>query len=85
VPRTNRLQCRCDCRYDQHNMRQGLRNGWLNDYVSSVAKCTVGLNSLTVGVDMPNLHDPCINKERTAQEAECHPQRMTCSRIEATP
>jgi hypothetical protein len=85
VPATNRLYCRCHCSHDQYNLRQRLGNGWLNDYVSSVAKCAVGLNSLTVWMDMPNLHNPCINKECTAQEAECHPQRVTCSRIEARP
>jgi hypothetical protein len=36
-------------------------------------------------VDMPDLHKPCIDQERTAEKAERYPQRTTCSRIEATP
>jgi hypothetical protein len=50
----------------------------LNDYVGSLAKRTIGLNSLTVSVGMPNLHDAGKNKERTAEEAERHPQPMSC-------
>ena len=65
-------------------MRQRLRNGWLNDYVSSMAKRAIGLNGLTVRVYMPNLHDPGASNKCTAEEAKRYPQRMTCSRIEAT-
>jgi hypothetical protein len=64
-------------------MRQRLRNGWLNDYVGSMAKRAIGLNRLTVSVRMPNLHDAGKDKECTAEEAECHPQRMIRFRIEA--
>jgi hypothetical protein len=51
--------------------------------VGSLAKRAIGLNRLTVSVGMPNLHDARKNQERTAEEAERHPQRMICFRIEA--
>jgi hypothetical protein len=74
----NRLQ---NSRYSRHNpdrTRQSLRNGWLNDYVGSMAKRTIGLNRLTVSVGMPNLHDASKNKERAAEETERYPQSLSC-------
>ena len=73
------------CRYDIYGMRQRLRNEWLNDNVGSVAKGTIGLNCLTVGMRVPNLHNRGADNECTAKDAKRHPQPMTCSRVEATP
>jgi hypothetical protein len=55
----------------------------LNDYVGGLAKRAIGLNRLTVSVRMPNLHNTRKNQERTAEEAERHPQWMICFGIEA--
>jgi hypothetical protein len=79
----NRLQNSRYRRHDPDRARQRLRNGWLNDYVGSMAKRTIGLNSLTVSVGMPNLHDARKNKQGTAEEAERHPQPMSYFWIEA--
>ena len=79
----NRLQNSRYRRHDPDRTRQSLRNGWLNDYVGGLAKRAIGLNRLTVSVRMPNLHDARKNQERTAEEAERHPQWMICFRIEA--
>jgi hypothetical protein len=67
VSSTNRLKRRCYGRYDPYGMQQSLRNRWPNDYVGGVAKCTIGLNSLTVRVDVPNLHRRGANNECTAK------------------
>ena len=48
-----------------------------------MAKRAIGLNCLTVRVDMPNLHDPGASNECTAKEAKRHPERTTCPLIEA--
>jgi hypothetical protein len=56
----------------------------LDNYVSSMANCAVGLDWLTVRVRMPNLHDRGASNEGTAEEAKRHPERVTCSLIEAT-
>jgi hypothetical protein len=72
-------------RYGSHNThgrRHGLRNRWLNNYVGSMAKRAVGLNGLTVRVNMPNLHDRDANNKCTAEKAKRYPQRMTCPVIE---
>ncbi len=69
----NRLK---SSRYRLHHpdrMRQRLRNGWLNDYVGSMAKRTIGLNRLTVSVRMRNLYDPGKNNQRAAEEAKRYP------------
>jgi hypothetical protein len=74
----NQLQnCRY-CRHDPDRTRQSLRNGRLNDYVGSMAKRTIGLNRLTICVCMPNLYDAGKNKKGTAEEAERHPQSVSC-------
>ena len=77
----DRLQRGKYCSHHTHGWRHGLRNRWLNNYVGSMAKCAVGLNGLTVRVNMPNLHDRGANDKCTAEEAERHPERMTCSLI----
>ena len=46
-----------------------------------MAKCAVGLNSLTVRVNMSNLQDRGANDKCTAEKAKRHPERMTCSLI----
>ncbi len=76
------MQGRQHRRYGQDGGRQRVRNGGLNDYVGSMAKCTVGLNCSTVRMRMPDLHDRGASNECTAQEAKGHPERMTCSLIE---
>jgi hypothetical protein len=63
-------------------MRQNLRNGWLNNYVGGMAERAIGMKRLTVGMRMPNLHDPAKENEGAAKEGERHPERMSCSRIE---
>jgi hypothetical protein len=65
--------------HDKDSARQRLRNGWLNDQVSDVAKRAIGLDRLSVGVRVPGLHDPAEGDKRAAKEAEHHPQQMTCS------
>jgi hypothetical protein len=64
-------------------MWQRLRNGWLDDQVSGVAKRTIGLNSLTVGVRVSNLNNPGKGEKCTAEEAQSDPPRTTDSRIPA--
>ena len=51
--------------------------------MGGVAKCTIGLNSLTVGVKVPNLNDAGKGEECTAKEAHSDPQRTMDSRIPA--
>jgi hypothetical protein len=82
VLRTNRLQRGWYCRYDIYGMRQRLRNDWLNDNVGSVAKGTIGLKYLTVGMHVPNLHDRGADNECTTEEAKRCPERRMCSLIE---
>lgn len=77
----DRLQLGRYCSHNTHGGRYGLRNRWLNNYVGSMAKCAVGLNGLTVRVNMPNLHDRGANDKCTAEEAKRHPERTTCSLI----
>jgi hypothetical protein len=55
----------------------------LDDQVSGVAKRTIGLNNLTVGVKVSNLNNAGEGEERTAEEAHSDPQRTTGSRIQA--
>jgi len=74
----NRLQNSPYRRHDPDRTRQSLRNGWLNDYVGSMAKRTIGLNRLTICVRVPNLHDAGKNKKGAAEEAERHPQSVSC-------
>ena len=69
--------------HNTHSWRHGLRNRWLNNYVGSMAKCAVGLNGLTVRVNMPNLHDRGANDKCTAEKAKRCPERMTCPLFEA--
>jgi hypothetical protein len=83
VPRANRLLRGWYCRYGIYGMRQMPRYDRLNDDVGSMAKGTIGLNSLTVGMRVPNLHDGGADNECTAEEAKRHPERRTCSLIEA--
>ena len=47
------------------------------DQVGDVAKRAVGLNDLTVCVDVPGLHDPAEGDQCAAKKAEHHPQRVT--------
>jgi hypothetical protein len=54
VPKTNGLQRGCYCLNDPYAMWQRLRNGCLDNQVSGVAKRTIGLNNLTVGVRVSN-------------------------------
>ena len=67
--------------HNTHSWRHGLRNRWLNNQVGSMAKCTVGLNGLTVRVNMSNLQDRGANDKCTAENAKRYPERMTCSLI----
>jgi hypothetical protein len=46
-----------------------------------MAKCAVGLNGLTVRVNMSNLQDRGANDKCTAEKAKRYPERMTCSLI----
>jgi hypothetical protein len=64
-------------------MRQRLRNEWLNDYVGRMAKGTIGLNSLTVNVRVPYLHDRGTNDKCATEKTKRHPERRTCSLIGA--
>jgi hypothetical protein len=51
--------------------------------MGDVAKRAVGLNGLTVGVYVPDMHDRGANNECAAEEAKRRPERRTCSLIEA--
>jgi hypothetical protein len=44
-----------------------------------MAKRAIGLNGLTVRVNMSNLQDRGANDKCTAEKAKRYPQRMTCS------
>jgi hypothetical protein len=57
----------------------------LDDQVSGVAKRTIVLNSLTVGVRVSNLNNAGKDEECTAEEAHSNPQGTADSRIEAFP
>jgi len=46
-----------------------------------MAKCAVGLNGLTVRVNMSNLQDRRADDKCTAEKAKRYPERMTCSLI----
>jgi hypothetical protein len=83
VRKTNGLQRGCYCLNDPHPMWQKLRNGWLDDHVSGVAKRTIGLNSLTVGVRVSNLNNAGKGEKCRAEEAKGDPPRTTDSRIPA--
>jgi hypothetical protein len=48
-----------------------------------MAKCAVGLNGLTVRVNMRNLQDRRANDKCTAEKAKRHPERTACSLIGA--
>jgi hypothetical protein len=63
---------------DADRARQRLRSGRLNDQMSDVAKCAVGLHRLTVCVDVPGLHDPAESDECAAKKAEHYPQGVMC-------
>jgi hypothetical protein len=54
--------------------RQRLRNGWLDDQMSRVAKGTIGLNRLSLSVRVRNLNNAGKGKESTAEEAQSNPQ-----------
>jgi hypothetical protein len=82
VPGTDRLQLGRYGSHNTHGWGYGLRNRWLNNFVGRMAECAVGLNGLTVRVNMPNLHDRGANDECTAEEAKRHPEGMSCSLIE---
>ena len=62
-------------------MRQGLQNGWLNDYAGNMAERTIGMD-LPVSMRVRNLHDPAKNNEYDAKEAERTPQQTAWPRIE---
>ena len=47
-----------------------------------MAESAVGLNGLTVRVNMSNLQDRGANDKCTAEKAKSDPKRMTCSLIE---
>jgi hypothetical protein len=53
----------------------------LNHQVGSMAESAVGLNRLTVRVNMSNLQDRGANDKCTAEKAKSYPERMTCSLI----
>jgi hypothetical protein len=55
----------------------------LYDDVSRMTKSAVRLNRSTVRVDVPNLHDRSKGDKYNAEDAKGHPERMTCSLIEA--
>jgi hypothetical protein len=55
----------------------------LYDQMGDVAKRAVGLNGLTIGVYVPDLHDRGANNECATEEAKRRPERRTCSLIEA--
>ncbi len=73
--RTNCLSGGGYCRYDIYGMPQRLRKDWLNDDVGSMAKGTIGLNCLTVGMRVPNLHNGGTNDKCAAEETKGHPER----------
>jgi len=81
----HRLQLGRYCSHNTHDWRHRLRNRRLNNQVGSMAKCTVGLNGLTVRVNMSNLQDRGANDKCTAEKAKRHPERMTCSLIVTGP
>lgn len=62
-------------------MRQGLQNGWLNDYAGNMAESTIDMD-LPVSMRVRNLHDPAKNNEYDAEEAERTPQQSAWPRIE---
>ncbi len=71
-----------DSRYPCHNAdgpRQRLRSGWLNDQVGGVAKRTIGLNRLAIGVRVHDLHNPAESNKCTAEKGEHYPQQVACS------
>jgi hypothetical protein len=74
APGTNRLQGGRYCRHNPNGARQRLRNGWLDDQMSCVAKGTIGLNRLILGVRVRNLNNAGKGKESTAEEAQSNPQ-----------
>ena len=77
----DRLRLGRYCSHNTHDWRHGLRNRRLNNQVGSMAKCAIGLNGLTVRVNMSNLQDRGANDKCTAEKAKRYPQRMTCSLI----
>jgi hypothetical protein len=77
----DRLQLGRYCSHNTYSWGYGLRNGWLNNYVGRMAKRAVGLNGLTVRVNMRNLHDRGANDKCNAEEAKQHPERTSCSLI----
>jgi hypothetical protein len=77
----DRLQLGRYCSHNTHDWRHGLRNRRLNNQVGSMAKCAVGLNGLTVRVNMSNLQDRRANDKCTAEKAKRYPERMRCSLI----
>ena len=58
-------------------MRQRLRDEGLHDHVGRVAQGTIGLQGLTVNVDVPHLHDRGAYDECAAKKAERSPEGMT--------
>jgi hypothetical protein len=83
VRKTNGLQRGCYYLNDPYPTWQRLRNGRLDDQVSGVAKRTIGLNSLTVGVRVSNLNNAGKGEKCTAEEAQGDPPRTSDSRIPA--
>jgi hypothetical protein len=81
APRVDGLGLGGYCSHNMHDWRHGLRNSWLNNQVGRMAECAVGLNRLTVRVNMSNLQDRGANDKCTAEKAKSYPERMTCSLI----
>jgi hypothetical protein len=69
----HRLQFDKYCSHHTHDRRRGLRNRRLNNQVGSMAKCTVGLNGLTVRMNMSNLQDRGANDKCAAEKAKRYP------------
>jgi hypothetical protein len=71
----NELEGSRDRSRNQHDVRQRLWNGGLDNEMRSMAQRAVRLNRLA-GVRMPYLYDPAERDERAAEQTEPHPQKM---------
>lgn len=80
----NELEGSRDRSRNQHDVRQRLWNGGLDNEMRGMAKRAVRLNRLA-GVRMPYLYDPAERDERAAEQTEPHPQKMADSSITALP
>jgi hypothetical protein len=70
---------------NQHDVRQRLWNGGLDNEMRGMAQRAVRLNRLAGGVGMPYLYDPAERDERAAEQTEPHPQPMADWYITALP